>query len=149
MVDHGRREAAAEPVRPHRLRRPRHRQLNSSPLWTVRADRAPTLADPYPAPGGDIGTNVAYARRVADTCAKNAVAYLPYLDTKSVAQDMDRIRQALGARQLNYYRTSYGTYRGAVYASMFPRNTGKIVLDSSTLCRRSSRSRRPTPSSLP
>ncbi|MET7990218.1 hypothetical protein ABZU76_04840 [Amycolatopsis sp. NPDC005232] len=41
---------------------------------------------------------------------------------------MDRIRQALGARQLNLY----GTYRGAVYASLFPRNTGKIVLDSST-----------------
>ncbi|MEU4669339.1 alpha/beta hydrolase [Amycolatopsis sp. NPDC023774] len=45
---------------------------------------------------------------------------------------MDRIRQALGARQLNYCGASYGTSRGAVYASMFPPNTGKIVLDSST-----------------
>ncbi|WP_432848781.1 alpha/beta fold hydrolase [Amycolatopsis sp. CA-161197] len=107
---------------------------NSTPVLCglSDADRAATLADPYPAPDGDISANVTYARRVAATCAKNAGAYLPYLNTKNVAQDMDRIRQALGARELNYYGTSYGTYRGAVYASMFPRNTGKIVLDSST-----------------
>jgi len=45
---------------------------------------------------------------------------------------MDRIRAALGARTISYYGISYGSYLGAVYASLFPRHTDQVVLDSVT-----------------
>ena len=44
---------------------------------------------------------------------------------------MDEIRRALGEEKLSYLGYSYGTYLGAVYASLFPERTDRIVLDSS------------------
>jgi pimeloyl-ACP methyl ester carboxylesterase len=95
------------------------------------ADRDFGVAVPFPSPQGDISANVALAKRVADDCAANAGAYLPYVNTANVARDMDRIRAALGVPRLSYFGTSYGTYRGAVYTSLFPQRSDKIVLDSS------------------
>jgi pimeloyl-ACP methyl ester carboxylesterase len=105
---------------------------NSTP---VDCDLSPadldfTVAVPYPAPDGDISANVAQARRVAQACETNAGAYLPYLTTSDIARDTDSIRAALGVPKISYYGVSYGTYRGAVFASMFPSDTDKIVLDS-------------------
>jgi pimeloyl-ACP methyl ester carboxylesterase len=45
-------------------------------------------------------------------------------------RDMDSIRQALGARRINYFGYSYGTYLGAVYAKLFPHQVRRLVLDS-------------------
>lgn len=95
------------------------------------ADRDFSAAVPFPSPQGDISANVALAKRVADSCAANAGAYLPYVNTPSIARDMDRIRAALGVARLSYFGTSYGTYRGAVYTALFPQRSDKIVLDSS------------------
>jgi pimeloyl-ACP methyl ester carboxylesterase len=105
---------------------------NSTP---VDCDLSPADLDfkvsvPYPAPDGDISANVAQARRVAQACEANAGAYLPYLTTSDIARDTDLIRAALGVAKISYYGVSYGTYRGAVFASMFPADTDKIVLDS-------------------
>src|SRR4030088_3232012 len=44
---------------------------------------------------------------------------------------MDRIRAALRERRMSYFGVSYGTYLGAVYATLFPDRTDRIVLDSS------------------
>jgi pimeloyl-ACP methyl ester carboxylesterase len=52
-----------------------------------------------------------------------------YLDTQSVARDMDLLRSLLGEAQLNYIGLSNGTTLGQVYSSLFPRNVGKMVLD--------------------
>ena len=43
---------------------------------------------------------------------------------------MDSIREALGAKQINYYGFSYGTYLGQVYATLFPTHVRRMVLDS-------------------
>ena len=36
----------------------------------------------------------------------------------------------LGEQKTSYYGTSYGTYLGAVYATMYPQRTDRVVLDS-------------------
>jgi len=50
--------------------------------------------------------------------------------TINTARDMDEIRKALGDDQLSYLGISYGTYLGAVYASMFPDHVRAMALDS-------------------
>lgn len=50
--------------------------------------------------------------------------------TADTAADMDSIRAALGDEQISYVGISYGTYLGAVYATMFPDRVRAMVLDS-------------------
>lgn len=61
--------------------------------------------------------------------AKNG-PILQHLTTVDSARDMDQIRIALGADQLNYYGYSYGTYLGQVYATLYPSRVRRMVLDS-------------------
>ncbi|MGW6923196.1 alpha/beta hydrolase [Streptomyces sp. NPDC054950] len=74
--------------------------------------------------------NVARARSFATACAKKYARVLPYIDTVSAVRDMDAIRAAVGARRLNYFGYSYGTYLGAVYAKLYPQRVRRLVLDS-------------------
>ena len=54
---------------------------------------------------------------------------LPHLGTLNVARDMDRIREALGEKKLNYLGYSYGTSIGQMYAQLFPTRIRTMVLD--------------------
>ena len=54
---------------------------------------------------------------------------LDHVDTVSVARDLDVLRALSGDQKLNYLGFSYGTYLGAIYADLFPDNTGRMVLD--------------------
>lgn len=56
--------------------------------------------------------------------------YLRHFTTRNTARDMDLLRAVLGDRKTSYYGISYGTYLGAVYAKMFPRNVDRLLLDS-------------------
>jgi pimeloyl-ACP methyl ester carboxylesterase len=62
-------------------------------------------------------------------CAKNGGAIQFHMATADVARDMDRIRAALGDRQIYYDGTSYGTYLGVTYANLFPSRVARMVLD--------------------
>ncbi|MET9382796.1 alpha/beta hydrolase [Streptomyces sp. NPDC002928] len=73
---------------------------------------------------------LARAKAFADACGKKYARVLPYIDTISAVQDMDSIRQALGAEKVNYLGYSYGTYLGTVYAKLFPQHVRRLVLDS-------------------
>jgi pimeloyl-ACP methyl ester carboxylesterase len=72
---------------------------------------------------------VARARRLADRCRELNADILPYVSTANVARDMDRLRQAVGDRKLNYLGFSYGTFLGATYASLFGKRYRALVLD--------------------
>lgn len=85
---------------------------------------------PFPAPDGSITQNVNFAREVARDCQKNGGAALPYITTANTARDMDRIRIALGERKISYNSGSYGSYLGAVYATLFADRTDRFVIDS-------------------
>ena len=56
---------------------------------------------------------------------------LEHVSTANVARDMDQIRGLLGESKLNYLGFSYGTFLGATYANLFPRNYRAMVLDAS------------------
>ncbi|TDB83328.1 alpha/beta hydrolase, partial [Actinomadura sp. KC216] len=73
---------------------------------------------------------MARAKAYADDCAKKYRKVLPHMGTANWARDMDEIRKALGQEKLNYVGYSYGTYLGAVYATMFPGRVRRMVLDS-------------------
>jgi pimeloyl-ACP methyl ester carboxylesterase len=96
----------------------------------ISPDTSPDLYLPYPAPDGSITRNVTYGRETAQNCARLSGDLLPHVTTANTARDMDRIRSALGERKLSYLGYSYGTYLGAVYTSLFPGNSDRILLDS-------------------
>jgi pimeloyl-ACP methyl ester carboxylesterase len=68
-------------------------------------------------------------KQFAALCQQNSGKILPYIGTVNAARDMDRIRAAVGDAKLNYVGMSYGTQLGGVYATEFPKNVGRMVLD--------------------
>ncbi|MFK3980045.1 alpha/beta hydrolase [Micromonospora sp. NPDC050397] len=86
---------------------------------------------PYPGNPADVLTDARIARTIARQCAASETAgMLPYITTANTARDMDRIREALGEPAISYLGASYGTYLGAVYTTLFPKRSDRIVLDS-------------------
>ncbi|MFE3453067.1 alpha/beta hydrolase [Nonomuraea sp. NPDC059194] len=71
------------------------------------------------------------AKEYAARCGNLWAWMLPHLTTENSARDLDRIRAALGEDRINYLGYSYGTYLGAVYATLFPGRVKRLVLDSS------------------
>lgn len=96
----------------------------------ISSDTPLDLLLPYPAPDGSIARNVTFARSFAAGCAQHSGDLLPFITTANTARDMDLIRAALGERRLSFFGGSYGTYLGAVYATLFPRRTDRMVFDS-------------------
>ncbi|MFF2848970.1 alpha/beta hydrolase [Streptomyces sp. NPDC058001] len=74
--------------------------------------------------------NLDRAEAFARACGKKYADLLPHLGTVSAVRDMDAIRAALGARTINYFGYSYGTYLGAVYGKLYPDRVRRMVLDS-------------------
>jgi pimeloyl-ACP methyl ester carboxylesterase len=70
------------------------------------------------------------AKTYAAACQRNAAALLPHMKTVDSVKDMESIRRALAAPQINYYGFSYGTYLGQVYSTLFPTRVRRMVLDS-------------------
>jgi pimeloyl-ACP methyl ester carboxylesterase len=86
---------------------------------------------PYARDAADVVAHAEYVKGVAHQCgASRTASMLPYVTTANTARDMDRIRAALGERKLSYYGISYGTYLGAVYTTLFPQHSDRILLDS-------------------
>ncbi|WP_037885883.1 alpha/beta hydrolase [Streptomyces viridochromogenes] len=90
----------------------------------------PVRPDSVPSTARIERANLLRAQAFARACGTKYADVLPYIDTISAAKDLDRIRAALGARQLNYFGYSYGTYLGAVYAKLFPQRVRRAALDS-------------------
>jgi pimeloyl-ACP methyl ester carboxylesterase len=61
--------------------------------------------------------------------SNNRPDLMSHFSTANAARDMDALRGALGEQRLNYLGFSYGTFIGATYATLFPRNYDRFVLD--------------------
>ncbi|MFJ8000184.1 alpha/beta hydrolase [Streptomyces sp. NPDC096310] len=68
-------------------------------------------------------------KKFAQGCEKRSGTVLPHVSTVEAARDMDIFRAVLGDRKLSYVGASYGTFLGATYAELFPKRTGRLVLD--------------------
>jgi pimeloyl-ACP methyl ester carboxylesterase len=101
----------------------------SDPLDCGLTQQQTDALQPYPQPGG-FAADVAIQRQIVKKCFARGGGKLAYVTTANTARDIDRIRIALGERKISYFGTSYGTYLGSVYASLFPSRTDRIVLDS-------------------
>ncbi|WP_067847097.1 alpha/beta hydrolase [Nocardia lijiangensis] len=67
---------------------------------------------------------------IKKACDAAQPGYLDTITTENTARDMEAVRAALGIERISYLGTSYGTYLGAVYASLFPDRVERMVLDS-------------------
>ncbi|HEX4443526.1 MAG TPA: alpha/beta hydrolase [Galbitalea sp.] len=68
-------------------------------------------------------------KKFGEDCAKLTGPLLGHVDTESAAKDLDLLRAALGDKKLDYLGYSYGTLLGQTYANLFPKKTGRLVLD--------------------
>ncbi|MEU4686601.1 alpha/beta hydrolase [Streptomyces xinghaiensis] len=85
----------------------------------------------YARTAADVTKEADHARDVARQCADSTTSWmLPHVSTANTARDMDRIRAALGESKISYFGGSYGTYLGAVFTTLFPGKSDRIVLDS-------------------
>lgn len=89
---------------------------------TLYADDTPeSIAEAVAVAAGELAFPRACLAKYGDT--------LQHYSTEATARDMDSIRVALGDAQISYIGISYGTYLGAVYATLFPDQVRSMVLD--------------------
>ena len=97
---------------------------------TTNAQKDESLAESV-----DLATAAGRERSVADMkefaqdCKEKNGDLARYLDTVSVARDLDILRAVLGDKKLSYLGYSYGSFLGITYAQLFPKNVGRLVLD--------------------
>lgn len=69
------------------------------------------------------------AKAFAAGCEATSSRLLPFVGTANAARDMDVLRGVLRDPGLTYLGKSYGTYLGAIYADLFPKQVRALVLD--------------------
>ncbi|MEU1339944.1 alpha/beta hydrolase [Streptomyces sp. NPDC090075] len=70
------------------------------------------------------------AKAYAQGCLKRSGSRLRFYNSLNNARDLDVLRAALGEDRLTFMGASYGTYFGALYATLFPSHVRRMVLDS-------------------
>lgn len=85
--------------------------------------------DPEPTTPAGLSELLSADRTFASGCQAKSGAELPYVSTADAAKDMDVLRRDLGDAKLTYLGFSYGTFLGATYAELFPKNIRAMVLD--------------------
>jgi pimeloyl-ACP methyl ester carboxylesterase len=97
----------------------------------VCADSLDPLFDEAFSPRTDAerGDLVDAAQLVAQQCAARSGNLLPHVSTQNAARDLDRLLAALGVRTLTFLGSSYGSYLGAIYVTLFPHRVRAMVLD--------------------
>jgi pimeloyl-ACP methyl ester carboxylesterase len=86
--------------------------------------------DYTPDTAGEVAFLVEADRAFINACRDVYPNRLHHFSTVNTAHDLDRIRQSIGDEQIGYVGVSYGSYLGAVYASMYPMHVRVMVLDS-------------------
>ena len=86
-------------------------------------------SDPDPDTAAEIATFRKFVVDLGDACKANSGDLAAHVSTLEAAKDMDVLRAVLGQKKLDYYGASYGTQLGATYATEFPKNVGRMVLD--------------------
>jgi pimeloyl-ACP methyl ester carboxylesterase len=91
--------------------------------------KAPTPAPVHPSESYK-RDKIAEAKAYADGCARRAGPALRHYTSLNNARDLDVLRAALRQEKLTFMGASYGTYFGALYATLFPSHVRRMVFDS-------------------
>jgi len=108
------------------------RGVASSEGVRCRSDKAIQAAEDIDATPDTPAEEKAYFQDAVDFgkgCQKAAGKLLAHVSTTDTARDMDLMRQVLGDTKMHYFGISYGTELGGVYAHLFPKNVGRLILD--------------------
>ncbi|MBO3130548.1 alpha/beta hydrolase [Dermatophilus congolensis] len=98
-------------------------------LCKMKANDIAEEGEPYPISPEQIAKRKAHDEKKRKACEDSKTRILPYMTTADVARDMDRVREVLGQKVINYYGISYGTQLGNTYAAMFPNRVRTMVID--------------------
>src|SRR3954471_6904487 len=63
------------------------------------------------------------------SCLAHSGALLEHVSTATTVRDLELLRRLVGDPQLHYFGASYGTQIGALYAQLYPKHVGRMVLD--------------------
>lgn len=85
--------------------------------------------DPDPDTSDEVTRLDRLTREFGEGCLSRSGDLTRHISTVEAAKDMDVLRAALGEHQLDYLGASYGTFLGATYADLFPKNVRRMVLD--------------------
>jgi len=77
----------------------------------------------------DLASAINSSKLMASACAMSAGNRLGHYSTLETARDMELLRILLKEPKLNYIGKSYGTFLGTLYAALYPKTTGRMVLD--------------------
>ncbi|GGT18646.1 alpha/beta hydrolase [Streptomyces purpureus] len=91
--------------------------------------KAPTQAPTQPSEAFK-RARIADAKAYAQGCARRTGDALRHYTSLNNARDLEVLRAALGEEKITYMGASYGTYIGALYATLFPGHVRRMVFDS-------------------
>ncbi|MEW2299632.1 alpha/beta hydrolase [Streptomyces sp. NPDC006655] len=104
----------------------------SAPLSCVDPEhffKAPSQSPTHPSEAYK-KARIKEAQAYAKGCLKRSGNKLRHYTSLNNARDLDVLRAALGENRLTFMGASYGTYFGALYATLFPSHVRRMVLDS-------------------
>jgi pimeloyl-ACP methyl ester carboxylesterase len=85
--------------------------------------------DRSPDNGSETSALIAEERSLGQSCLQRSGALLAHVSTAETVRDLDLLRGLVGDAKINYLGLSYGTRIGALYAQLFPKRVGRLVLD--------------------
>ena len=91
--------------------------------------KGPTPAPTFPSESYK-KERIAEAKAYARGCVRRSGSAVRHYSSLNNARDLDVLRAALGERRLTFMGASYGTYFGALYATLFPSHVRRMVFDS-------------------
>ncbi|WP_405829492.1 alpha/beta hydrolase [Streptomyces sp. NBC_01176] len=94
-----------------------------------RSVKGPSQAPTYPSESYK-KERIAEAQAYARGCLERSGETIRHYTSLNNARDLDVLRAALGERRLTFMGASYGTYFGALYATLFPSHVRRMVFDS-------------------
>ena len=74
-------------------------------------------------------TLIAETYAFRQSCLARSGALLEHVSTETTVRDLDLLRTLVGDSRLHYFGASYGTKIGALYAQLYPKQVGRMVLD--------------------
>lgn len=83
-----------------------------------------------PAHLDDVNWGLMTSAAASTARACTAIPHVPYINTEQHVHDMDLVRRSMGDQRIHIYGISYGGMVAAWYAANYPRNTGRMLLDS-------------------
>ncbi|MEV7030798.1 alpha/beta hydrolase [Streptomyces sp. NPDC093272] len=108
------------------------RGVGASEGIRCRSDKDLRSAESIDATPDTPAEETAYFQDAADFgkgCRAAAGELIAHVSTTDTARDMDLMRQVLGDTETHYFGISYGTELGGVYAHLFPKKVGRLILD--------------------